>query len=161
MEIWKKVEGFENYEVSNYGNVRNSKTKKEKKCNLNTQGYLQTQLSKNNVRKNFRINRLVAITFIPNENNYTQVNHIDGNKLNNHVDNLEWCLPKENIRHAIENKLRNMNGSLNPNSKLSLEDVIFIKNSPLNPTELAEMFGVSRQNIHYIKKNKTWCDING
>lgn len=156
MEQWKIVEGFEKYEISNYGRVRNFITKKEKKCNLNNQGYLQTQLSNNGIRKNFRINRLVAITFIPNKNNYTQVNHIDGNKLNNRVDNLEWCLPKDNIRHAIDNKLRDMNGSSNPNSKLSLEDVIYIKSSSLSSTELAEMFNVSRQNIHYIRKNKTW-----
>ena len=161
MEEWRIVKGFERYEVSNLGNVRNSKTKKIKKSNLNSQGYLQTQLSNKCIRKNFRINRLVAITFLPNPNNYTQVNHKDGNKLNNSVDNLEWCSPKDNIKHSIDNKLREMNCDSNPNSKLSIEDVIYIKNSKLKSIELAKMFNVSRQNIYYIRKNKTWCDIDG
>lgn len=115
MEIWKSIKDYPDYEVSSYGRVRsidryitNSlnrtifyKSKILKFSHNNKTGYNQVALYKNKKIKTFSIHRLVAETFIPNPNNYLEVNHIDGDKTNNHVENLEWVTRKENITHAI------------------------------------------------------------
>lgn len=71
----------------------------------NGAGYLKVSLCYDGKVKNLYVHRLVALTFIPNPNNLPQVNHIDGNKQNNHFSNLEWCTPIENITHAIDKRL--------------------------------------------------------
>lgn len=108
-EVWKPVKDYEElYEVSSLGNVRSiTRYKKILKPGL-VRGYPHITLynSKNKKNKNYNIHRLVAETFIDNPNNLPQVNHKDGNKLNNSVDNLEWCTCKENILHGIKNGLK-------------------------------------------------------
>lgn len=119
-EVWKDVEGYEGlYQVSNLGRVKslthyitkeNCKPREVKGKILTPffdrpKGYLSVSLSKNNKIKLQRIHRLVAQAFIPNPDNLIQINHKDGNKTNNNVENLEWCSCKDNIRHAWENKL--------------------------------------------------------
>lgn len=113
-EIWKDIKGYEGlYQVSNLGNIKSLdrfvvysggelKLHKSKniKQNPNQQGYLTMTLSKNNCKKSFRVNRLVAETFIPNPLNLPQVNHKDENKLNNNVENLEWCTAKYNCNYG-------------------------------------------------------------
>lgn len=101
-EEWKAYDAT--YEVSNYGRVRNSKNGRIRTIKPNKQGYLDMRLYKPN--SHLVIHRAVATLFIPNPNNYPCVNHIDGNKLNNKVDNLEWCSWSYNNQHAIDNKLR-------------------------------------------------------
>lgn len=108
-EIWKEIKGFEGlYEISNFGRVRNFKTKKLMKDTLKKSGYHEIRLSKNKKRYNCSIHRLVAENFIPNINNLRDVNHKDGNKSNNHVSNLEWLSHKDNIRHGFNNNLYNI-----------------------------------------------------
>lgn len=103
MEVWKTINGFPNYEISSFGNVRNSKglILKPKK---NKGGYLEVCLCENGKRKSFLVHRLVAIHFIDNSNNYNEVNHKDENKTNNHVSNLEWCSPKYNSNYGTRTK---------------------------------------------------------
>ena len=121
-EIWKPIKDYENeYEISNYGEVkslaRNTTKGKILKSFLQN-GYLRVMLSKNNKKRWYSIHRLVAETFILNSENKPQINHKDGNKLNNHVDNLEWCTASENIVHSINNKLRTIkNGGQHKLSK--------------------------------------------
>lgn len=115
-EIWKDIEGYEGlYQISNLGEVkalpRNINNQfKNKEYNLkkiiNKDGYYVINLKNSNHKnKIHRINRLVAMAFIPNPENKLQVNHIDGNKKNNKVENLEWCTAKENKQHAQKNGL--------------------------------------------------------
>lgn len=100
---WKKIEDY-NYEISDTGIVRNIKSKVEIKPHKGgTSIYLQVALFiGNKQRKSFLLHRLLAKNFIPNPENKTQVNHIDKNKLNNELSNLEWNTPKENMRHHYE-----------------------------------------------------------
>lgn len=124
MEKWKPIKGYIGlYEISTYGNVKilertykcfnkltnrmNERVIKERitQGTIN-KGYRRICLTKNKKEKNIFIHRLVAESFIPNPNNYDFVNHIDGNKQNNCVENLEWCTHSQNDLHAYKNKLR-------------------------------------------------------
>jgi hypothetical protein len=115
MEIWKDINGYEGYyQVSNQGNIRSldrfdgvhDRQGTIIKPTLKQNGYLQVGLRKHRARKWFGVHRLVAIHFIENPDNKPQVNHIDGNKLNNTVENLEWVTGKENQNHAARLGLR-------------------------------------------------------
>jgi hypothetical protein len=103
-EIWKNIEGYNNYEVSNTGKIRNIKLNKELKLSSNT-GYFYIFLSENNKRKKGYIHRLVANSFLEKTDDKLVVNHKDGNKQNNSVENLEWITQGENIKHALDNNL--------------------------------------------------------
>ena len=91
MEIWKNIESFEHYSVSNFGNARNNMTGKILKPRKHTNGYARVILCKNKKHYDRYIHRLVAQAFIPNINILSEVNHKDENKSNNFVENLEWC----------------------------------------------------------------------
>lgn len=126
-EIWKDIKGYEGkYQISNTGYVKSldfNHTGKEKilKNKVNYKGYCFVTLYKENKQYYPRIHRLVAETFIPNPDNLPQVNHIDGNKSNNSVENLEWCTNLENIRHADRMGLSNHRGSIKAVEQLDLE----------------------------------------
>ena len=102
MEEWKRViiDGIEwNYEVSSHGRIRNLRGKIKDQQD-NGKGYLFVNLYRNGQQKNFYVHRLVANAFIPNPHNLTDVNHIDENKTNNCVENLEWVSHKNNMSHG-------------------------------------------------------------
>jgi len=129
-EIFKDIKGYEGlYQISNLGNVKSLERLIIKKNNRNNikkttinkshicdTGYYAIRIKKGNISKMFKVHRLIAIAFIPNPENKPQVNHIDGNKLNNDISNLEWCTNKENAIHAYKNKLSN------PCTKIALEN---------------------------------------
>lgn len=178
-EIWKDIKGYEGiYQVSNLGRVkalervwysgRNGCTKRTKPEHImkyrlakNT-GYCLLKLVKNGVEKHVLVHRLVAETFIPNPNNLPEVNHIDGNKENNCVDNLEWCTEKENISHATENKLRVIDGCNNWQAKMSPKDIAFIRNNykprdkEFGRKALSKRFGCNVSVISNILARKTY-----
>ena len=104
MEEWRAVPGYEGlYEVSNKGNVKSLIKNKIIKCFINRCGYRLVGLSKNGIRKKITIHRLVAQVFIPNPDNLPEVNHLDEDKSNNSVDNLEWCDRKYNNNYGTAN----------------------------------------------------------
>lgn len=143
-EIWKPVDINPVYLVSNYGRVKtidhpiwckvnNSYSiRKGHLCvlsNNNSKKYWRVCIQVNNKQKRFAVHRLVALAFLPNPLNLPQINHIDGNKDNNHVSNLEWCDNGYNQRHAIEHGLKStVSMSQNAHSrKLTEEQVAFVK----------------------------------
>lgn len=119
-EVWRPIHGYEGlYEVSNHGHVRSlqktivqhfkngkEKERKLKSRNIalinNGNGYIYVSFMKHGKRKNFYVHRLVADAFIEKPEGKDFVNHIDYDRSNNHVDNLEWCTVKENVRHSVE-----------------------------------------------------------
>lgn len=121
LEIWRQVKDYSAYQVSNFGNVRSvDRTVMDSHCDrvfkgkllkqtisTNKKGYqcLYVTLSQNGLRRKFLVHRLVAETFIDNPGNKEQINHIDGNPLNNAVTNLEWCTNAENTTHAYRTML--------------------------------------------------------
>lgn len=138
-EKWLKVVGFENYKISNLGRLKNSKGEIMKPWN-DSHGYLDVKFYKDKKSYHRKIHRLVAEAFIENPENKKQVNHIDGNPMNNFLENLEWVTPKENIRHLLETK-----GISNQFSKMS-KVASYDMNGDLlktfeTPTEAAEFYG--------------------
>ncbi len=99
----KDIKGFEDYTIDTNGNVFSKRKHKYLKQTINRNGYCKVTLQKNKYKKMFSVHRLVAETFIPNPNNLPQVNHIDYDRTNNKINNLEWCTPKENTSWSIKN----------------------------------------------------------
>ena len=108
MEVWKDIEGYEGkYQISNKGNVkslnyRNSGRSQNLVPKVNNAGRLWVELASNGKTKPMLIHRLVAMAFIPNPNNYPQINHKDENVKNNHAGNLEWCTGDYNIKCFLD-----------------------------------------------------------
>jgi len=100
--MWHNIPGFEDYEITRCGKIRKKSSRREFKFTPDKDSYFKTALRKNGVRHYLRVHRLVAMTFLPNEDNLPLVNHKDGNKQNNHVSNLEWCTYQENVVHGFD-----------------------------------------------------------
>lgn len=175
MEIWKDIKGYEGvYQISNIGRVKslartvrysNGAThtvqEKIKSTRKNPDGYLRTSLSSHSNKINYSIHRLVAEHFIDNNQNLEQVNHIDGNKENNAVTNLEWCTSAGNMKHAHRTGLIHYsNGEKHQWSKLTEKDVIkimeLVKDKTLTQKQIGEMFGISHSVISRIKNGTRW-----
>jgi hypothetical protein len=172
-EIWKDVIGFEDsYQVSNLGNVKakskitwNGKcncVRKEKPMRLNSKsaGYNMVNLKRNGKIKHCLVHRLVADAFIPNKNNKPTVNHIDGNKLNNIVSNLEWATRSEQNIHASKLGLKKFQGVHHSQHKLNDSQVIMIRHHAKNgdiPKGLD--YGVSDVTIKDVINRRSWKHI--
>ncbi len=129
-------------------------------------GYVRIHVSHRTVQHKFLVHRLVAEAFIPNPMNLPQVNHKDGNKQNNSVENLEWCSASENQKHAYKTGLKSANGEKNGQCKLSEKDVIEIrkvyvkgKHSEFNSYGLARKYGVNPKTIQDIVNGKLWRGV--
>ena len=118
-EIYKKILGYTNYSISNWGNVRNDKSRRIKRVTTSADGYLMTSLSEDGEAHGFGVHRLIAIAFIPNPENKTHVDHIDTNRLNNKLDNLRWATNSENM----------MNSKIRTNNTSGSKGVYFDKSS--------------------------------
>jgi len=174
MEVWKSIKGYEGfYEVSTLGNVKSLDRKiifsdgrirffKGKFLNpaKTKTGYLFIGLKKSGSIKQMYLHRIVAESFIFNKELKETVNHIDGNKQNNNLINLEWNTRKENTQHAYDTGLikKGENGCW---SKLKESEVLQIRNNIelLSNTELSIKFKVSKSLIGNIKRRKIWTYI--
>tara|TARA_R110000868_G_scaffold54175_1_gene169627 strand:- start:44 stop:556 length:513 start_codon:yes stop_codon:yes gene_type:complete len=97
----KQIKDYPNYSITEDGVIFSNITNKVL-TPFNSNGYLRIGLSKDNKRKKFLVHRLIAEAFIPNDKNNLLINHKDGNKMNNHISNLEWCTYSENLKHAYK-----------------------------------------------------------
>jgi len=104
MSRWKQIEHYKRYSVSDTGFVRNDKTGTMIKMQLNSNGYKRVRIYNDTKReyKQCLVHRLVAFAFVPSIEDKPHVNHKDGDKKNNAVDNLEWCCRSENMQHAYD-----------------------------------------------------------
>ena len=155
-EIWKDIPKFEGlYQASNFGRIKslanksNHKEEKILKQRVDHKGYLQLTLYKNNKKINKKVHRLIAQTFISNYNNLPQINHIDGNKTNNNIDNLEWCNNSYNQLHA--NRM-----GLNKNRIKRVKEVC---NKPI--IQLLNGVEINRYKSLREASDKTGCSYKG
>ena len=140
------------YEITRDGRVINKLTNHTLSPQPNGKGYLRVSIGK----KLYFVHRLVAMQYIPNPNNYEQVNHKDGDKTNNSVENLEWVTNQGNRTHAVANGLH-LQGEQCSWAKLTAENVKFIREHPeISNNEYAELFGVNPKTISSVKNYKTW-----
>ena len=166
MEIWKDTVSIHGYQVSNYGRV------KKMPCGIGYNSYERLKPKYKNADGyhivvarglHIKVHRLVAESFIPNPLNKETVNHIDGDKTNNHVDNLEWATRSEQMYHAYELGLKTpQRGHDNVNSKLTKDDVSFIRNNfkkgdrTFGSASLARKYNVSHRTILNVVQYKTY-----
>ena len=153
--IWKDIKDFPNYEVNTDGLVRNKKTQRILKPFNNGRGYYQIGLYHGGKRKKLRINRLVALAFIPNPLGKPCVNHINGHPTDNNVSNLEWCTHQENTRHAIDTGLK----PTKFNEK-QIHEVCRLLQDKLTINEVSAKTGVSIGTVKDVRARKTWTHIS-
>lgn len=159
-ETWKDIPGYEGvYMASNLGRIRRMYDVGFKilKISFNRKGYCRVSLTKDGKSKGYFSHRLVAYAFIPNPENKPQVNHINGIKDDNRVENLEWNTNIENLRHALINGLSSDNvGTSNSNAKLKEADVISIRKDTRPVKEIATQYGMHWGTIYQIRRGEYW-----
>lgn len=146
---------LDDYIITKKGEVINKHNNHKLKPQPNGKGYLRVVIGK----KRYFVHRLVAEKYIPNPDNKLQVNHKNGNKLDNCIENLEWVTNQENRNHAIEKGLH-LCGSKCSYAKLNENDVVYIlTHKNLNNLQLSKMFNVSKNTIQDIKVGRTWKQL--
>jgi len=166
MEKWKDIKNYEGiYQVSDLGRIkslaRNTTSGGIIKQNK-SRFYLSVCLSKDGYLKSFSVHRLVLSTFVENPKDKKYVNHIDGNKFNNKLENLEWTTPSENKLHAIKNGFTHTpKGEKHWGSKLTEKQVILMRleRGDKKLREIASEYGVSIQTVSDIINRKKWRHI--
>lgn len=155
-EEWRDIKGYEGYyQISNKSRVKSLARKRHKtkhgkggwlkerilKQSVNSDGYFTVVLTKKGIRKPYKVHRLVAKYFIPNKEGKPEVNHIDGDKLNNDIGNLEWVTKAENVRHAYKN-------NLNPvKLNISKSDLVSLIEKGMYARDMAKALGCSEKTV--------------
>lgn len=143
---WRTIEGFEDYEISNEGQVFSHKSNKFLSPWLSGRGYLQVGLRKDGRTYTKTVHRLVAKTFIPNPNNLPVVNHLDENQTNNRVENLEWCSQEHNVKYSSYKNWK-------PVASYNLQGELIAEYPCL--TAAAEAVGRSKASINHCLTGRT------
>jgi hypothetical protein len=162
MEVFKEIKGYPNYVASSYGYIKSIKTNtilKPTKCRKT--GYSIVSLCNNGLVKTHLVHRVILSSFVENIENKPQVNHKDGVKTNNRVDNLEWNTRSENQIHSINIGLRHTRGENNSQCKLSENEVLSIFKDERPQRKIAKEYGVSNITVCNIKKGYSWTHITG
>lgn len=150
------------YKITPEGMIYNAKGNC-RKPSICKKGYAHITLSNKGSKTTYLVHRLVAEQYIPNSSKLLQVNHIDGNKLNNSVSNLEWVSSSTNVIHSFSSGLSNYSGSKNGRSKLTEDQVVQIKQlllQGIKNKEIADKFSISKSVICDIKHKRKWSHIN-
>ena len=172
-EIWKPVIGYHDirgnrFMASNTGKIKSCVTGKILKTYISCRGYESLRLTVDGEKKSITVHRAVALAFIPNPNQYAEINHKDGNKLNNSLNNLEWCTRSQNERHKFDTGLYDpirISGERNGNHKLTVENVKYIRehfqsrSKEFGATPLCKKFNVSRKTIVDVVDRKIWKNV--
>lgn len=161
---WTDIPEYEGlYYINESGEIFSIKSNSLLKQQLKNNGYLKVKLFKNGDYKFFNVHRLVATTFIPNLNNLPCVNHRNGIKTDNRVENLEWCTYSENEKHAYNNGLKfAQSGELHSSHKLNWDDVNYIRKHYIPRDKeyglipLSKKFNVKKETIQAIILKRTW-----
>lgn len=163
MSEFKTIPGFEKYEISENGVIRNKKTGYILKHFDTRKGYKRLSLQNDfNEEKPMTVHRLIAITFIPNPENKATVNHKNGIKHDNRKINLEWMTNRENLKHAYAEGIRSSSGESHPQSKLTNEDVIqirYLATKGVRNKHLMNLYNISGPTISNIVARRVWKHI--
>lgn len=161
-EIWKDIPIYVGrYQASNLGRIKNIQTNHIMKQQIDIDGYFIVSLE-GLKKRTYKVHRLVAMTFIPNPLNKAQINHIDGNKKNNVITNLEWVTPRENIKHAYKIGIYSRAQHSRAQDKHK-KSVLKMENGNVvskyeSLSQAAKMHNVKKQSILFaIKKNRKSC----
>lgn len=159
MEVWKKINQSDLYEISSIGRMRSLRNNKILNNYINNQGYCVCAIRINGKSKGLRVHRLVAEAFIEKPQGKDVINHINSNRSDNRVENLEWCTNQENCRHGVD--FRKNLGEAYQTSKLTEEMVIEILKIGLSVPrkELARKFNTDDSNITLILSGETWRHV--
>lgn len=179
-EIWKDCFEFpDRYQVSNKGNVRSKaylKTGRTKNSSefkyltksrllslfINPDGYFQVRLQVNNVKVTRKVHRLVAEAFIPLKEGKNCVNHLNSQRQDNRVENLEWCTNQENIQHGYDSGSNSNAGDLHPRAVLNSAVVLQIKlleKTGISCAEISRVVGFKYHTVNKVIKRKNWKEI--
>ena len=156
------IKGYEGrYAVTKDGRIYSYYLKGFLSPKTDKDGYLVVCLHKNGQKKYFQVHRLIAETYISNPDNLETVNHKDGVKNNNNINNLEWCSFSDNLKHAYKIGLRCNKGTNSPTSKLTENDIRKIRKllHEKETKEIAEMYGVVPGTIYNIASRRSWKHV--
>jgi hypothetical protein len=174
MEQWRDIPNYEGiYQASNLGNIKSllrtssykgrwgdavlTSPEMQLKQEIKKSGYHYVHLSKEGCGKGMLVHRLVLSAFISESN--LQCNHIDGNKSNNNLENLEYCTSQQNNIHCI-NVLGKKRGTGSGSAKVNADQALAIRDDKRILREIAKDYGITLQAVHYIQKGKNWGWLN-
>ena len=158
--LMKSIKGYEGlYSITKSGKIWSHRNNRYIKCSPTKGGYRKVSLCYKGGVTTKLVHRVVMESYKPTGNQDLDVNHIDGDKTNNSLSNLEWCSRSENIKHAFKLKLSCNKGVNHSQSKLTEQDIRYIRVSPRSNVELGKLYGVVHQTISNVRSGWSWRHV--